>query len=95
MNNAEDVLAKYIFMKIGAQEFELEKQAVDPFGAFATLARTAKDFFVHTAPQYTLGAGIGGGALWWLLKRKLEHEEIKKRKALSALNKQIEKVKGI
>ena len=100
MNETEEMITKYIFLKTGGFDKGfvsnmnvLEKEAQG--GAIEEILKGTKQFFLDTVPTWTLGAGLGSGPLWWLLRRNLEKEEIKQRRAMTALNKQIEKAKGI
>ena len=101
MNNAEDLIAKYIFMKTGGFDEgfveELEKKAAIFPGEelVGDIFRAGKNFFFSSLPTLALGAGVGTGGLWWVLNRQIEKEKIKERRAIAALNKQIEKAKGL
>ena len=58
-------------------------------------AGTLKDFLFHSVPVLGLGAGASTGALWYLLNRNLQKEEMKQKRSLVAINRAISKAKGL
>lgn len=104
MDEMDDILAKYVFLKTGGLNPDIqkkmnepmEKTAFDPLGVGKTLGwlyGTAKDLFGHTIPLLTMGIGAGTGGLWYILNKELEKERLKSKRSLSAISKSVSEAK--